>query len=89
MPESLDALVPKFIDKIPVCMSDGSQFEYEQGELKILPQERCPDDLDKYRLRDAAGNPITTLSGYRVSFKYARPGKDGPPRFAVPVKLGK
>lgn len=85
LPESLDALVPEFIDMVPVCMSDGTPFSYEKGELEMLQQERCPDNLVQYRQKDAAGKPVTTFSGYRISFKYARPKEDGPSRFTVPV----
>lgn len=85
LPESLDALVPEFIDKVPVCISDGTPFSYEKGELEMLQQERCPDNLVQYRQKDAAGKPVTTFSGYRISFKYARPKEDGPSRFTVPV----
>ena len=85
LPESLDALVPAFIDKVPVCMSDGSPFDYEKGKLEILQQERCPDVLAQYRQKDAAGKPVKTFGGYRISFKYARPKENGPSRFVVSV----
>ena len=84
LPESLDALVPAFIDKVPVCLSDGSPFDYEKGKLEILQQERCPDVLAQYRQKDAAGKPVKTFGGYRISFKYARP-KEGHSRFTIPV----
>ena len=85
LPESLDALVPEFIDKVPICMSDGTPFDYEKGKLEILQQERCPDSLDQYRQKDAAGKPVTTFNGYRISLKYARPEENGPSRFTIPV----
>lgn len=85
LPETLDALVPAFIDKVPVCLSDGSPFDYEKGKLEILQQERCPDDLAQYRQKDAAGKPVKTFRGYRISFKYARPEENGPSRFVVSV----
>ena len=85
LPESLDALVPAFIDKVPVCMSDGSPFDYEKGKLEILQQERCPDSLAQYRQKDAAGKPVKTFSGYRISFKYVRPEENGPSRFVISV----
>ena len=87
LPTSLESLAPMYIERVPECMTDGSPFGYEKGMLACLPEERCPDELTKYRRVDAAGRIVLDFPGFRISFKYAHPEEDGPFHFSVPVLM--
>ena len=87
LPTSLESLVPTYIERVPESMTDGSPFGYEKGMLACLPEERCPDELTKYRRADAAGRIVSDFPGFRISFKYAHPEEAGPFHFSVPVLM--
>ena len=87
LPASLKSLAPAYIESVPECVTDGSPFGYEKGMLACLPEERCPDELTKYRRVDAAGRIVSDFPGFRISFKYAHPEEAGPFHFSVPVLM--
>ena len=60
LPESLDALIPEFLDAVPVSAYDNAPLTYEHGLIEVAAPTNTPA---AYRER----LPSYTFNGFRVS----------------------
>lgn len=63
LPETLDALVPEFLERVPVSQFDGQPLSYETGEI-FFPEEEPPFTITGFRVSGSAN---------RISFAVSLP----------------
>ena len=85
LPESLDMLVPEFLDAVPVSVYDNAPLAYEHGLMEVpAPYSMWDDDSD-------IEPPPYTFNGFRISGSYYadRHGDEKTSRQTALVPLGK